>query len=217
MSYIGAQPTTAAFPFDQFSGNGSTTAFTLSYAPAGTTAIVVSISGVVQNPNTYSVSGLTLTFSPAPPTGTNNIGVLFLGIPASTPSGSLGTPTAGTLINCTVDGTDAVGFRNIPINEQSAAYTAILSDSGKAIFHPSTDANARTFTIPANASVAYPLGTVLTFTNMTLQVVSIAITTDTMYLAGTGTTGTRSLAQYGMASALKLTATTWIISGNGLT
>jgi hypothetical protein len=217
MSYIGAQPTTAAFPYDQFSGNGSTTAFTMSYAPASTTSIVVSISGVVQNPNTYTVSGVTLTFSPAPPTGTNNIGVLYLGIPASTPSGSLGTPTAGVLSNCTVDGTDAVGFRNIPINSQSAAYTAVLADSGKAISHPSTDANARTFTIPANSSVAYPLGTVLTFTNMTSQVVSIAITTDTMYLAGTGTTGTRSLAQYGMASALKLTATTWIISGNGLT
>jgi hypothetical protein len=217
MSYIGISPSTAAFPFDQFSGNGSTTAFTMSYAPASTTSIVVSISGVVQNPNTYSVSGLTLTFSPAPPTGTNNIGVLYLGIPASTPSGSLGTPTAGVLSNCTVDGTDAVGFRNIPINSQPAAYTAVLSDSGKAISHPSTDALSRTYTIPANSSVAYPLGTVLTFTNMASQVLSIAINTDTMYLAGTGATGTRSLAQYGMASALKLTATTWIISGNGLT
>lgn len=129
----------------------------------------------------------------------------------------LGTPASGTLSNCTVDGTDSVGFKNVPINSQSAAYTAVLDDSGKAIFHPSTDANARTFTIPANASVAYPLGTVLTFLNMTSQVVSIAITSDTMYLAGTGTTGTRSLAQYGMASAIKMTSTTWLISGNGLT
>lgn len=217
MSYIGNQPTTASFPFDQFSGNGSTTAFTLSYAPASTTSVVVTVSGVVQNPSTYSLSGLTLTFSAAPPTGTSNIGVLYLGIPASTPSGSLGTPTAGTLSNCTVDGTDAVGFRNIPINEQITTYVAVLSDSGKAISHPSSDANARTFTIPANSSVAYPLGTVLTFVNMTVQVVSISINTDTMYLAGTGTTGTRSLAQYGMASAIKLTATTWLISGNGLT
>jgi hypothetical protein len=130
---------------------------------------------------------------------------------------ALGTPASGNASNMTVDGTDAVGFRNVPINSQSAAYTAVLADSGKAIFHPSTDANARTFTIPANASVAYPLGTVLTFLNMTSQVVSIAITTDTMYLAGTGTTGTRSLAQYGMASAIKMTSTTWLISGNGLT
>ena len=81
MSYIGAEPTTASFPFDQFSGNGSTTAFTLTYAPASTTSIIVAISGVVQNPNLYSVIGTTITFSPAPPTGTNNISVLYLGLP----------------------------------------------------------------------------------------------------------------------------------------
>ena len=129
----------------------------------------------------------------------------------------LGTPSSGTLSSCTVDGTDAVGFRNIPINSQSAAYTLVLADSGKAIFHPSTDANARTFTIPANSSVAYPIGTAISFINMTSQVVTIAITTDTMYLSSAGTTGSRSLAQYGTATAVKMTSTTWIISGSGLT
>ena len=129
----------------------------------------------------------------------------------------LGTPASGILSNCTVDGTDAVGFRNIPVNSQSAAYTAVLADSGKCILHPSTDANARTFTIPANGLVAYPIGTAISFVNMTSQVVSIAITTDTMYLAGTGTTGTRSLAQYGTATALKIESNKWIISGAGLT
>lgn len=132
-------------------------------------------------------------------------------------SGALGTPTSGNLSSCTADGTNAVGFLNIPQNSQSAAYTCVLADAGKHIYHPSTDANARTFTIPANSSVAYPIGTAISFVNMTSQVVSIAITTDTMYLAGTGTTGTRSLAQYGTATALKLTSTTWIISGAGLT
>ena len=96
-----------------------------------------------------------------------------------------------------VGGANGVGFINIPINSQSAAYTLVLSDAGKAIFHPSTDANARTFTIPANSSVAFPVGTAVSFINMTSQVVSIAITTDTMYLSSAGTTGTRSLAQYG--------------------
>jgi hypothetical protein len=133
------------------------------------------------------------------------------------PGGALGTPSSGTLSNCTVDGTDAVGFRNAPVNSQSAAYTLVLADAGKVILHPSTDANARTFTIPANASVAYAVGTVLTFVNMTSQVVTIAITSDTMYLAGTGTTGSRSLAQYGMATAVKITSTTWLINGSGLT
>ena len=81
MSYIGAEPTTAAFPFDQFSGTGAATSFTLTYAPAGTTSILVAISGVTQNPNLYSVIGTTLSFSPAPPAGTNNISVLYLGLP----------------------------------------------------------------------------------------------------------------------------------------
>ena len=129
----------------------------------------------------------------------------------------LGTPTSGTLSNCAVDGTDAVGFRNIPQNSQSAAYTLVLADAGKHIFHPSGDANARTYTIPANSSVAYPIGTAITFINMTSQVVTIAITTDTMYLSSTGTTGSRSLAQYGSATAIKMTSTTWLISGSGLT
>ena len=110
-----------------------------------------------------------------------------------------------------------LGYLNSPINSQSAAYTTVLADSGKTILHPSTDANARTFTIDSNANVAYPTGTVLTFINMTSQVVTIAITTDTMYLAGTGSTGSRSLAQYGLATAVKMTSTTWLISGSGLT
>ena len=129
----------------------------------------------------------------------------------------LGTPSSGTLSSCTVDGTDAVGFRNIPQNSQSAAYTLVLADSGKHIFHPSGDANARTFTIPANSSVAYAIGTAITFINMTSQVVTIAITTDTMYLSSAGTTGSRSLAQYGSATAIKITSTNWLISGSGLT
>jgi hypothetical protein len=129
----------------------------------------------------------------------------------------LGTPSSGTLSGCTVDGTDAVGFRNTPVNSQSADYTAVLADSGKTILHPASDNNARTFTIPANSSVAYAVGTVLTFVNLAAADVTIAITTDTMYLAGPGTTGSRTLAEYGIASAVKLASTTWLISGNGLT
>ena len=130
-------------------------------------------------------------------------------------SRNLTSVTMGT--STTVDGTDAVGFRNLPVNSQSTAYTTVLADAGKVIFHPAADANARTFTIAANASVAYPIGTVIAFANMTSQVVTIAITSDTMYLGGQGTTGSRSLAQYGIANALKITSTSWIITGTGLT
>ncbi len=128
----------------------------------------------------------------------------------------LGTPTSGQLSNCTVDGTDEVGFKNTPVNSQSAAYTLVLADSGRTILHPIADNNARTFTIPAEASVNYPIGTVISFVNL-INDVTIAITSDTMYLANDGSTGSRTLAAYGMASAMKVASATWIISGNGLT
>ena len=115
-----------------------------------------------------------------------------------------------------VIGTD-VGYLNIPQNSQSAAYTLVLADAGKHIFHPSTDTTARTFTIPANASVAYPIGTAISFVNMTSQVVSISITSDVMKLATDGTTGTRSLDQYGSATAIKIESALWLISGSALT
>jgi hypothetical protein len=141
MSYIGASPTTAAFPYDQFSGNGSTTAFTMSYAPASTTSIVVSVSGVVQNPNTYSVSGLTLTFSGAPPTGTNNIGVLYLGLPAtgvSTPgntaylSSTEFTATAGQT-TFTPSGTYQTGFVNVIRNGAQLAPSDYTATNGTTV------------------------------------------------------------------------------------
>ena len=130
---------------------------------------------------------------------------------------ALGTPASGVLSSCTVDGTDAVGFRNIPQNSQSAAYTLVLADAGKHIFHPVGDNNARTFTIPANSSVAYPVGTAITFINMAVANVTIAITTDTLTLSPAGTSGSRTLATNGSATCIKITSTQWLISGSGLT
>jgi hypothetical protein len=130
---------------------------------------------------------------------------------------ALGTPASGVLSACTVDGTDAVGFRNIPQNSQSGAYTLVLADAGKHIFHPVGDNNARTFTIPANSSVAYPIGTAITFINMAVANVTIAITTDTLTLSPAGTSGSRTLATNGSATCIKITSTEWLISGSGLT
>jgi hypothetical protein len=107
-------------------------------------------------------------------------------------------------------------FRTIYQNSRSAAYTAVLSDSGKQIFHPASDNNPRTFTIPANSSVGYPIGTEIMFINM-INTVTIAITTDTLTQAGTGATGSRTLAANGWARAVKIASTQWLIDGTGLT
>jgi hypothetical protein len=124
----------------------------------------------------------------------------------------------GLAIGTNVQAFDAQLFSNIPQNSKSAAYTTVLTDAQKHIFHPSADTTARTFTIDSNANVPYPIGTAITFINQhSAGVVTIAITTDTMRLAGPGTTGNRTLAADGVATAIKVTSTEWIISGTGLT
>jgi hypothetical protein len=101
-------------------------------------------------------------------------------------------------------------------NSRSANYTLALSDGGNHILHPSSDTNNRTYTIPANSSVAFPIGTAITIVNDSVNDVSIPITSDTLIWAGDGSTGTRTLAQYGIATLLKIGTTTWYINGIGI-
>ena len=151
-------------------------------------------------------------------TTSTGTGAVVLGTSPTLTTPVLGTPTSGNLSNCTADGTNALGYLSIPQNSQSGAYTLVLADSGKHILHPSADTTARTFTIPANSSVAFPIGTAVTFINQNgAGVVTIAITSDTMRLSPAGTTGSRTLAANGSATAIKITSTEWLISGSGLT
>lgn len=116
-------------------------------------------------------------------------------------------------------GTDAVravtpatlAAKPIVQNIQNGNYTLVLTDATKHIYKASGVGN--TITIPANASVAFPIGTAIPIVNQSGNTVSIAITTDTLTQEGTGLTGTRTLADDGMATLLKVTATSWMISG----
>lgn len=108
-----------------------------------------------------------------------------------------------------------VGYLNIPQNSQSTAYTTVMADRGKHVYHPTSDDNPRTFTIDSNANVAYAIGTAITFIN-DQNTLTIAITSDVLVWAEDGSTGSRTLAENGIATALKVTSTRWIISGAGL-
>jgi hypothetical protein len=110
----------------------------------------------------------------------------------------------------------SIGYLNIPQSggaAKTSSYTGVLGDQGQLVV---MDGSSLTFTIPANGSVAYAVGTVLTIVNANASALSIAITTDTMTLAGTTTTGTRTLAQNGIATAIKITSTSWLINGVGV-
>ena len=145
-------------------------------------------------------------------------------------TGTASTVTAGPGLTLSVPPGQEFGFsrtaahtwvggaadNGLPQNSQSAAYTTVWADRNKQIFHPASDDNARTFTIAANASVPYPIGTTLTFPNK-INTVTIAINSDTLTLAGAGSTGSRTLAANGIATAVKIAATEWMINGTGLT
>ena len=68
--------------------------------------------------------------------------------------------------------------------------------------------------IPANGSVAFPVGTTIVVFNNSGSTQSITITTDTLRLAGGTSTGTRTLAIYGLATLVKVSSTVWLATGN---
>lgn len=195
---------------------------TLSASTSLTTPIVTVNGATVPANGVYLPSANTLGFSSnTTARGTvNSTGNWVINAPSSgvalTVNGVSGThsmqiedSTGATAYNA--------GYLESPINTQTGAYTAVLADSGKTVYY--TGSTSVAMTIPANASVAYPVGTVLTFVNDASAAVSItiAITTDTLQWVSAGATGTRTLARYGIATAIKVTSTKWVISGTGLT
>ena len=97
-----------------------------------------------------------------------------------------------------------------PQNIQSANYTLVIGDAGKQIFHPASDANFRTYTIPANSSVPYPIGTVILFTvENGGTLVRVAVTNDTLVF-GSGATGPIDVPPNNTFMCIKVTATKWM-------
>lgn len=197
--------------------------FTTLSASTSTTTPILTVNGATVPVNgVYLPSANTLGFS----SNTTQRGTVN-----STGNWVINAPTSGVAFTVNgVSGTHSMqiedstgataynaGYLESPINTQTGAYTAVLADSGKTVYY--TGSTAVALTIPANASVAYPVGTVLTFINDASAAVSVTIpiTTDTLQWASGGGTGTRTLARYGMATAIKVASTKWVISGTGLT
>jgi hypothetical protein len=154
MSYVGNAPISAAFLTDTFSGTGSQTAFTMTVAPANTSSIIVAVTGVLQDPSTYSVSGTTLTFSAAPPSGTSNISVRYLGIPAS----GVTTTAYRTVTNTTA----TAGQTSFTIPSYTVGYIDVYRNG---VYLPTSDYTATTGTtvVLTNAATAGDTITTISF------------------------------------------------------
>lgn len=107
-------------------------------------------------------------------------------------------------------------YSGIPQNAQNAGtYQFVLADNGKSVVFTNTTA---TWTIPANASVAFPIGAAITIVNGGSGAITLAITTDTLnwYKGGSFSSGTRTIAAESVVTLLKIGSTTWVLTGNGI-
>lgn len=122
--------------------------------------------------------------------------------------------TGTTTIQDAAAASFTAGYLDVPQSLKTANYQLVLADRGKSVVMNGT---SLTLTIPANGTVAFPIGTAIVVINIATTSLSVAITTDTMTLVNTTTTGTRTLAQNAMATLVKVGATSWIIAGLGVT
>ncbi len=230
-----ATPGTLTVATSNSTATAHTHAITSSSAPGAAAALLATdSSGIIGSTGTRIVKGWFIDL-----TVTNNIAGSITGNAATVttnanltgPITSSGNATSiasqtGTGTKFVVDTdpaltvstptTTSFGYLGAPQNSQSADYTFILTDAGKSIYHPAADTTARTWTIPANGSVAYPLGTVIVISNENAAgVITLAITTDTLRWGSS--TGSRSIAANGTATLYKATSTSWRLTGDGIT
>jgi hypothetical protein len=173
------------------------------------TTFIGALSGNATSATSATTAGTVTTAAQPAITSVGTLSSLAVtaGVTAATFTGS---PSAAT----TTTAANGVGYMGLPRTVATTGnYTIVAADAGTQIYSTGT----RTITIPANATLAMPIGSTIVLVNNSAGLVTIAITTDTLNLAGVGTTGSRTLDNWGMATLVKYTTTGWIISGNGLT
>ena len=185
MPYVGNSPASnfASVTKDTFSGDGSTTAFTLSKA-ATTNGVAVFVENVRQEPTTaYAVSGTTLTFTAAPVSASgNNIYVLHHNAPASTathPAGQDLTAANATLTGDVTIGSGTAADRKIVFDGNAQDYHVGLDDSADKLIIGKGSALGTTSHIVTDAD-----GNI----TMPLQPMYRAVLANRMSLSGTAET-----------------------------
>ena len=144
--------------------------------------------------------------------GTSAFTAASAGIDFLAPGGVLGTPSSGTLSSCTVDGTNAVGYKNIPQtgSDKTTAYELVLTDVGKYV----GVGTSGSIVVP---TAVFANGDAISIYNNTTGNITITTSAVTAYISGTNTAKTSiTLATRGIATILFVSATVCVVSGNVL-
>ena len=125
------------------------------------------------------------------------------------------TATALNLTPAATPATNAAGYLGIPLNNQTASYTAVMADAGKMV--RMNNASANTLTIPLNATVAWPIDTAIAVRNIGAGTCTITRTSGvTLRLAGSTTSKDVAMTQWGLAVMVKEDTDTWVITGSNI-
>ena len=189
-------------------GSGNLTFSSPAGAGTVTTVSVVSANGLAGSvANASSTPAITLSTSITGVLKGNGtaISAATAGTDYVAPGGALGTPSSGTLSSCTVDGTNPVGFRNVPVSSNSTN-TLVVGDVGKLL---SVTAGQ---TVPNSTFAA---GDVVVIFNNSSSSITLTMSITTAYIAGTDTDkATMTLATRGVATILFISGTVCVVSGN---
>lgn len=189
-------------------GSGNLTFSSPAGAGTVTTVSVVSANGLAGTvANASSTPAITLSTSITGVLKGNGtaISAATAGTDYLAPGGALGTPSSGTLSSCTVDGTNPVGFRNVPISSNSTN-TLVVGDVGKVL---SVTAGQ---TVPNSTFAA---GDVVVIFNNSSSSITLTMSITTAYIAGTDADkNTMTLATRGVATILFISSTVCVVSGN---
>ena len=196
------------------------TGFSVAGSPvtsSGTLAVSTTLSGVLKGTGSGFAAATAGTDYLAPPSGTallkaNSGGALANAVAGTdyvAPGGALGTPSSGTLSGCTVDGTNAVGFRSIPpVGTKTSSYTLATSDVGEYV----QIGTGGSIVIP---DATFANGDIISVFNNTNTTATITCSITTAYIAGVDSDRSSvTISTRGLATILFISGTVCVISGN---